>query len=40
MSRQVRIFALTTVTLLVTRGAFIALDSAINGWRRRNLYQG
>lgn len=39
MSREIRILAVATVTIIAARAALLALDAAVNGWRRRKLYQ-
>ncbi len=39
MSKELRILTLTAAALLAARALVLGIDTAINGWRRRQLYQ-
>jgi hypothetical protein len=39
MSKELRILALTAAALLAARVVVLAIDTAVNGWRRHQLYQ-
>lgn len=39
MSREIRILAYAVAGVVVARALVLAVDAAVLGWRRRNLYQ-
>lgn len=40
MSKDIRIIAVAIAAIVAARAAVLALDAAVNGWRRRKLYNG
>lgn len=38
MPKEIRIIAIALGGLVATRAAVLALDAAVNGWRRHKLY--
>jgi hypothetical protein len=38
MPRDIRIIAVAIGAIVAARAAVLALDAAVNGWRRRKLY--
>lgn len=40
MSNSIRLIAVAIGTIVAARAAVLALDAAVNGWRRHKLYHG